>query len=120
MIPQPTPRSTTATSHARCGFTLVELLVVITIIAVLVGILLPAIQAAREAARQAKCMDNLRQMGLALQNYHGQIGYFPAGSRLRRESYAAGIGWRVYVLPFIEQQTLYARIGPTPDKPRTG
>ena len=66
-------------SH-RGGFTLVELLVVIAIIGVLVGLLLPAVQAAREAARRAQCLNNLKQIGLAMQNFHSAIGQFPHGA----------------------------------------
>jgi len=62
----------------RPGFTLVELLVVIAIIGVLVGLLLPAVQAAREAARRSGCQNNLKQIGLALQNFHDTRDSFPA------------------------------------------
>ena len=63
----------------RRGFTLIELLVVIAIIAVLIALLLPAVQAAREAARRAQCVNNLKQIGLALHNYHDTVGTFPPG-----------------------------------------
>ncbi|MDR3637582.1 MAG: DUF1559 domain-containing protein [Isosphaeraceae bacterium] len=67
-------------SHRRSGFTLIELLVVIAIIAVLIALLLPAVQAAREAARRAQCVNNLKQIGLALANYESSAGSFPPGS----------------------------------------
>ena len=65
--------------HRRRAFTLIELLVVIAIIAVLIALLLPAVQAAREAARRASCINNLKQLGIALHNYHDSVGAFPPG-----------------------------------------
>ena len=87
------------------GFTLVELLVVIAIIGVLIAMLLPAVQAAREAARRMQCSSQLKQMGLALHNYAGSHGTFPSG--------ACGLadhGLFTYLLPYMEQQTLFEKI----------
>lgn len=80
------------------GFTLVELLVVIAIIGVLVALLLPAVQAAREAARRAECLNKLKQLGLAVQNYHDTKGQLPPGA----QSCCLGT-WVPYLLPFLEQ-----------------
>ena len=97
----------------RRGFTLIELLVVIAIIAVLIALLLPAVQAAREAARRARCVNNLKQMGLALHNYHDAVGAFPmsyvAYSAFKdgATDTAPGWAWSTFILPQLEQATVY-------------
>ncbi|MCA9235169.1 MAG: DUF1559 domain-containing protein [Planctomycetales bacterium] len=92
----------------RRGFTLVELLVVIAIIGILVALLLPAIQAAREAARRSQCQNNLKQIGLALQNIHDTEGALPQGVYTDpRNDKSAGLSWLTRVLPYIEEQNKY-------------
>jgi len=86
----------------RFGFTLIELLVVIAIIAVLIALLLPAVQSAREAARRAQCVNNLKQIGLAMHNYHDQQGTLPPGVK----GCCWGT-WLVFVLPYIEQTNMF-------------
>src|SRR5688500_10904954 len=86
----------------RAGdFTLVELLVVIAIIGVLVALLLPAVQAARESARRTQCSNNLKQLGIAMHNYHDTYQKFPFGWSDR------GAGWSTMTLPYIEQKPLF-------------
>ncbi len=97
------------------GFTLVELLVVIAIIGILVGLLLPAVQAAREAARRMQCQNNLKQIGLSLQNYHSSFNKFPAGGLGTHLNLDTGFSWMVSVLPYCEQSNIYDRftfVGP--------
>ena len=91
----------------RRGFTLVELLVVIAIIGVLVALLLPAIQAAREAARRAQCVNNLKQLALALHNYHDGLQMFPAGHTLHNTTLGDRFTWPVALWPYLEQDALY-------------
>jgi prepilin-type N-terminal cleavage/methylation domain-containing protein len=94
----------------RPGFTLIELLVVIAIIAVLIGLLLPAVQSAREAARRAQCVNNLKQVGLALHNYMTTNGAFPPVVVLPRDRTTQPWSGLTRLLPYIEQGTLYNAI----------
>lgn len=107
----------------RNGFTLIELLVVIAIIAILVSLLLPAVQQAREAARRSSCKNNLKQLGLAMHNYHdvyrvfppGWIGANAAGPHTGLGSsdltgFANGFAWGAMILPYIEESSLYDQL----------
>jgi prepilin-type N-terminal cleavage/methylation domain-containing protein/prepilin-type processing-associated H-X9-DG protein len=94
------------------GFTLIELLVVIAIIAVLIALLLPAVQAAREAARRAQCVNNLKQIGLAMHNYHQAVGSFPLGNAWAVSDPGVTTTWGTFsahamLLPYLEQNQVY-------------
>ncbi len=115
--------ATTSIRRQR-GFTLIELLVVIAIIAILIALLLPAVQQAREAARRTQCRNNLKQIGLALHNYHDLYSVFPPGNavsivgtlsaphriNLGQANRAAGYGWATFILPQIDQSNLFNQL----------
>ena len=100
-------------SRSRSAFTLTELLVSIAILGILVALLLPAVQVVREAARRTTCVNNLRQMGIGLQLYHGTWNRFPPGGiefRSAMQPHGRQLAWSVFLLPFVEQQPLYDRL----------
>src|SRR5262245_2545806 len=108
-------------SRSRGAFTLIELLVVIAIIAVLIALLLPAVQSAREAARRTQCNNNLKQIGLAMHNYHTAYETFPIGVAASRNPWNATHGcdaqvtwngWSVHamLLPYLEATPVYNAI----------
>ena len=102
-------------ANRRFGFTLIELLVVIAIIAILIALLLPAVQQAREAARRTQCKNNLKQIGLAMHNYHDTYNTLPPGYIRQTPSDTDLFGnwsWGVYILPFMDQAPLFNLLNP--------
>lgn len=111
----------------RRAFTLIELLVVIAIIAVLIALLLPAVQMAREAARKAQCQNNLKQIGLALHNYHDVHGMFPPDGMRAADGWGGNDnteqnwGMKVFLLPYLDQESVYNSLNlDQPGWPRRG
>src|SRR5262245_35166395 len=107
-------------ASSRRAFTLIELLVVIALIGVLVALLLPAVQKVREAAARTQCLNNLKQLGLAMHNYHGAHESFPPGyvsrtTGVNGEGLGPGWGWAAHLLPHLEQDNLYRQIDPAKD-----
>jgi prepilin-type N-terminal cleavage/methylation domain-containing protein len=107
--------------QTRRAFTLIELLVVIAIIAVLIALLLPAVQQAREAARRSQCKNNIKQLGLALHNYHDTANTLPPGYISNAvNTTTGGWAWSVMLLPGLDQGPLYNQISSTVYSPYTG
>jgi prepilin-type N-terminal cleavage/methylation domain-containing protein/prepilin-type processing-associated H-X9-DG protein len=107
-------RSPCGSKHTQHAFTLIELLVVISVISLLIALLMPAVQAAREAARRAQCVNNLKQIGLALHSYEGTNQTLPPGYVSSFDATGTdlgpGWGWAAMMLPQIEQTTAYSSI----------
>jgi len=106
----------------RSGFTLIELLVAIAIIAILIGLLVPAVQKVRESASRIQCQNNLKQIGVAVHNYHGTKSKFPKGSTNNKQLVLAAprTTYLIELYPYLEQEDTFRRWDPnvtigTPD-----
>ena len=96
--------------HRRRGLTRIELTVVLAVLAVVVALLLPAIQQARESARRTHCQNNLKQLGLALHNYHDTHKLFPPGYVMSLDGVYHGWGWEVMITPFLDASPFYSKV----------
>ncbi len=96
--------------HRRRGLTRIELTVVLAVLAVVVALLLPAIQQARESARRTHCKNNLKQLGLALHNYHDTHKLFPPGYVMSVDGVYHGWGWEVMITPFLDASPFYSKV----------
>ena len=114
-------RKRSAARTTRSGFTLIELLVVIAIISILVSLLLPAVQMARESARRSQCINNLKQIGIAIHNFHDSRGYLPSVARCGAGPEDLNPGMQniwyeyrhtppsIYLLPYLDQGNIYSQ-----------
>ncbi len=108
---------------SKRGFSLIELLVVIAVVVVLIALLFPAVLDARMQARNTSCKNNLKQLGLAMHNYHDVFGMFPPGwvAKDRKAKTGPNFGWGSFLLPYLDQAPLYNRLDfkkpvPAPNK----
>lgn len=108
-------RRTRATDSLRSAFTLIELLVVVAVIGIITALLLPAVQVARESARRAQCTNNMKQIGIAVNHYEQQYGYYPpgcseCGTTPISQRFEKRHAWSALLLPFLEQESLWRQL----------